>query len=112
MIELNGGIDRELPDATFDLDGTVFKMTVLETYTDWLTKQSVFDPMPSEITAAKQEWKNDNTEQKYNTHLGLLVRFFIEQVPGKSVSQLGEAAHIVANQQRHRRWNITASIIE
>ncbi|HTE22232.1 MAG TPA: hypothetical protein VK674_04295 [Candidatus Limnocylindria bacterium] len=112
MIELNGGINPDLPDATFDLDGTVFKMTVLEAYTDWLSQQSVFDPMPFEITAAKQEWKNDNTEQKYTAHLGQLVRFFIEQVPGKSVSQLNEAARIVANQQRHRRWNITTAIIE
>ncbi len=111
MIELNKGINTDLPDATFDLDGTVFKMTVLEAYVDWLSQQSVFDPLPSEITAAKQAWKEDNTEQKYTAHLGQLVRFFIEQVPGKSVSQLGDAARIVANQQRHRRWNITTSII-
>jgi phosphoserine phosphatase len=111
MIELNNGINPDLPDATFDLDGTVFKMTVLEAYTDWLSQQAVFDPMPAEITAAKQEWKNDNTEQKYTAHLGQLVRFFIEQVPGKSVTQLGEAARIVANQQRHRRWNVTTAII-
>lgn len=112
MIELNGGINPDLPDATFDLDGTVFKMTVLEAYTDWLSQQSVFDPMPSEITAAKQAWKNENTEQNYTAHLGQLVRFFIEQVPGKSVSQLGEAASIVAKQQRHRRWNVTTAIVE
>ncbi len=112
MIELNGGINPDLPDATFDLDGTVFKMTVLEAYTDWLSQQTVFEPMPAEITAARQEWKNDNTEQKYTAHLGQLVRFFIEQVPGKSISQLGEAARIVANQQRHRRWNITTAIID
>jgi phosphoserine phosphatase len=112
MIELNGGINPDLPDTTFDLDGTVFKMTVIEAYTDWLSQQSVFDPMPSEITAAKQAWKEDNTEEKYTNHLGQLVRFFIEQVPGKSVSQLNEAARIVANQQRHRRWNVTTAIIE
>jgi phosphoserine phosphatase len=112
MIELNGGINPELPDATFDLDGTVFKMTVLETYTEWLSQQTIFDPMPPEITSAKQVWKNENTEQNYTAHLGQLVRFFIEQVPGKSVSQLDEAARIVANQQRHRRWNVTTAIID
>lgn len=112
MIELNGGINPDLPDATFDLDGTVFKLTALEAYTDWLTQQSVFDPIPPEITAAKQEWKNDNTEKKYNAHLGMLVHFFVDQVSGESVSQLVEAARIVANQQRHRRWAITTSIIE
>ena len=112
MIELNGGINPELPDATFDLDGTVFKMTVLEAYTDWLSQQTVFDPIPPEVAAAKQAWKNENTEQNYTAHLGQLVRFFIEQVPGKPVSQLNEAARIVANQQRHRRWNVTTAIID
>jgi len=111
MIELNGGINPDLPDATFDLDGTVFKMTVLETYTEWLCDQSIFELLPPEIKAAKQAWKNDNTEQNYTKHLSKLVSFFIEQVPGKPVSQLSEAARIVANQQRHRRWNITTGII-
>ena len=111
MIELNGGINPDLPDATFDLDGTVFKMTVLEAYTEWLCGQSVFEPLPVEIRDAKQVWKNNNTEQSYAAHLGQLVRFFIEQVPGKSVTQLSEAARIVANQQRHRRWNVTTAII-
>jgi phosphoserine phosphatase len=112
MIELNGGINPDLPDATFDLDGTVFKLTILEAYTDWLCQQSIFEPMPPEIVAAKQDWKNDNTEEKYTAHLGRLVQFFIEQVPGKPVSQLLEAARIVATQQRHRRWNVTTAIIE
>lgn len=111
MIELNGGINPELPDATFDLDGTVFKLTVLEEYTKWLCEQSVFDPLPAEIIAAKQTWKNSNTEANYTSHLGKLVSFFIEQVPGKSVSQLAEAANIVANQQKHRRWNIATALI-
>lgn len=112
MIELNGGIDPDLPDATFDLDGTVFKMTVLEAYTQWLSEQAVFDPIPPEITEAKRVWKENNTEENYTAHLGQLVKFFVEQVPGKPVSLLDEAAHIVANQQRHRRWNITTAIID
>jgi phosphoserine phosphatase len=112
MIELNGGINPDLPDATVDLDGTVFKMTVLEEYTEWLSKERVFDPMPTDITAAKLAWKKNNTEQTYNTHLGKLVKFFIEQVPGKRVSMLNEAASIVARQQKDRRWNITTAIID
>lgn len=111
MIELNGGLASDLPDATFDLDGTVFKMTVLEAYTEWLCQQGIFEPLPADIKAAKQVWKHNNTESHYSNHLGKLVRFFIEQVPGKSVLQLSEAARIVANQQRHRRWNITTDII-
>lgn len=86
-------------------------MTVLEAYTEWLSQQSVFDPIPAEILAAKQVWKEDNTEQKYVTHMNKLVQLFIEQVPGKSISQLDEAANIVANQQKHRRWNTATAII-
>lgn len=112
MIQQGNGIDAKLPDATFDLDGTVFKMTVLESYTQWLCEQVVFDPLPPDITHAKLVWKEDNTENNYSAHLAKLVEFFIDQVPGKSVSQLDEAARIVANQQKHRRWNVTTALIK
>jgi len=112
MIELNNGINPDLLDATFDLDGTVKKFNTLEIYTERLCTQTIFDPLPSDIIAAKQAWKEDNTEQKYVDHMGMLVKFFIEQVPGKQVGQLTEAANIVAKQQKHRRWNITAAIIQ
>lgn len=111
MIELQK-INPDLPDAAFDLDGTVKKFNTLEVYTEWLCQQAVFDPLPQDIIAAKRAWKEDNTEQRYVDHTNKLVRFFIEQVPGKSVSQLTEAANIVAEQQRHRRWNITTAIIK
>ncbi len=71
-----------------------------------------FDPLPADIIAAKQAWKEDNTEQKYVGYTDKLVSFFIQQVPGKSVGQLTEAANIVAGQQRHRRWDITTAIIK
>lgn len=112
VIEINGGINPDLQDATSDLDGTVFKMTVLETYTEWLSREGVFDQIPAEIVTAKNAWKNDNTEQTYTVHLGLLVKFFVEQIPGKSVSLLTEAARIVAGQQMHRRWNVTTSLLD
>jgi len=112
MIELAGGINPSLPDATFDLDGTVFKMTVIEEYTNWLSGQGIFAPLPPEITAAKQVWKQNNTEGNYSAHLNQLVSFFISQVQGKSVNALSEAAIVVAEQQKHRRWNITTAIVE
>ena len=112
MIELNGGLNLKKPDATFDLDGTVFKMTVLEAYVDWLSDQGLFDSIPLEINLAKTAWKSNNTEQTYTNHLNMLVKFFIEQVPGKGVEQLQLAAEIVAQQQQHRRWNVTESIIK
>src|SRR5258706_15270503 len=103
MIELGSGIDEYLPDATVDLDGTVFKLTVLEEYTNWLCQEHVFTGLPDEIAIAKQVWKENNTEQNYKFHLGLLVGFFIEQIQNKSVKLLNEAAEEVARQQMHRR---------
>lgn len=87
-------------------------MTVLEVYVDWLTDQGLFDSIPPEINLAKTASKSNNTEQTYTDHLNMLVNFFIEQVPSKGVEQLQFAAEIVAQQQQHRRWNVTESIIK
>ncbi len=111
MIELRK-INPDLPDATFDLDGTVFKMNILETYIEWISKEHIINPIPTEIRKAKEVWKQHNTEENYNAHIRALVRFFIEQIPGKEVATLAEAAGIVARQQRHRRWGITVDIIK
>lgn len=105
------GVDKVKPDASFDLDGTVFKFTVLEQYTHWLCEQGIFRPLPDAVLDAKAEWKADNTEANYTSHLNLLVGFFVDQIPGKDVSTLEVAAEIVANQERHRRWNVTTGII-
>jgi phosphoserine phosphatase len=67
--------------------------------------------MPAKIEQAKKIWKAYDTEDTYNTHLNKLVAFFINQVQGKPVSTLREAANIVAGQQMHRRWNITEAIM-
>lgn len=104
--------DTGKPDASFDLDGTVFKLNVLETYTSWLSQQGVFEPLPPPVAEAKRVWKAANTESNYAAHLGLLVEFFIEQVAGKSVTTLHEAAQMVAAQQAHRQWNITTALID
>lgn len=105
-------IDAERPDASFDLDGTVFKFTVLEAYTDWLSEQGIFRPMPKDIVDSKVAWKQENTEASYTEHLGLLVDFFIKEVPGKSVEILTSAADTVADRERHRTWNATTSLVE
>lgn len=111
MIELSPGIDLSRKDATSDLDGTAKKFNTLEEFIICASSEGVFDPLPDDLIAAKQAWKEDDTEQKYTTHTGMIVRFFIEQVPGKSVDQLQELAEIVASQQKQRRWNIVTAII-
>lgn len=112
MIELGAGINPELEDATFDLDGTVFKFTVIEAYINWLCGQGIFDPLPPELTGLRKTWKIENTEVTYKPHLDQLVGFFIKQVEGKKVSLLAEAANIVATQENYRRWNVVEAIIE
>lgn len=111
MIELGTGIDLYRPDATFDLDGTVFKLTIIEEYTRWLSDQGIFETVPDEIILTKQIWKEENTEANYKAHLDQLVEFFIDQVQGKSINSLAREARAVAEQQMHRRWNITVAII-
>lgn len=104
--------DPSRPDAVFDLDGTVFKFTVLEQYVRWLCEQQVFAPLPPDIEEARLTWKRgENNEANYKSHTSKLVQFFIGQVAGKRTATLHQAAEIVANQTSYRRWDITRNII-
>lgn len=104
--------DPDRPDAVFDLDGTVFKFTVLEQYVDWLCQQQVFNPLPADIEEARLSWKsNENNEANYKKHLDKLVHFFIGQVAGQQTVTLDQAAEIVARQTSYRRWDITRNLI-
>ena len=104
--------DPNRPDAVFDLDGTVFKFTVLEQYVSWLCDQQVFAPLSSEIEDAKLTWKRDeNNEANYKDHTNKLVQFFIDQIAGKQTAMLDQAAEIVARQTSYRQWDITRNII-
>ena len=95
----------DLPDAVFDLDGTVFKFTVLEQYVKWLCEQQVFEPLPPDVEDARLRWKsNENNEANYKDHTYRLVQFFIGQVAGKQTATLHQAAEIVAGQTSYRRW--------
>ncbi len=112
MAIVTSELDPSKNDAVFDLDGTIFKFTVLEEYTKWLCAQAIFEPMPREVDQTKLVWKRANTEKNYNAHLKQLVLFFIAQIANKSVATLQEAANIVAAQQAHRQWEITRNIVE
>lgn len=104
--------DPEKPDAVFDLDGTVFKFTVIEQYINWLCNQQVFDPLPLEIEQSRKAWKQDhNNEENWKAHTTHLVDFFIGQIANKQVTTLVKAAEIVAAQTAYRKWDITRNLI-
>lgn len=104
--------DTSLPDAVFDLDGTVFKFTVLEQFILWLCAQGIFSRLPDSIESARLAWKRDgNTEASYKTHLSMLVEFFIGEIAQKETSVLHHAAAIVASQTSYRQWDVTRNLI-
>lgn len=110
MIDLAFRPDRA--DDACDIDGTYTKFTTLEQYTLWASREQLFDPLPHEISALKQAWRDNNDEANYNRHTAAIVEFFIAQVAGKAVSDLQTAAEIVARQQRGRTWDITRAIVK
>lgn len=108
----NSEFDPTKPDAVFDLDGTVFKFTVLEQYVTWLCDQQVFEPLSKDIEQSRLVWKSsENNEANYKEHTSKLVRFFIGQVAGKNTTTLQQAAEIVAGQTAYRQWDITRNLV-
>ena len=105
--------DPNRPDAVFDLDGTVFKFTVLEQFVNRLCAEAIFDPLPHEVEAARLTWKaGENNEANYKEHTSRLVRFFIGQVANQQTVLLRQVAESVAEQEAYRRWDITRNIID
>lgn len=111
MVQIIGEFDPAKPDASFDLEGVVFKMTVLEAFINQLGEHGVFDEVPEGITGLRRIWKGRNNEANFKAHLGAMVGFFLDQIPNKDVDQLKREAILCQQEHGDRQWNVTIDIL-
>lgn len=98
--------DRLPPAGIFDLDGTVFKSSILEKNIEVGIANGLFDSDKfHEIAAARSTWQIDNTEDNYLKYLDQLIGYYIDQIKGASESQIDEVAKITAEQQAERLFS-------
>ena len=89
------------PFAAFDIDGTLFKSSLVEKTTEQCIQDGLFCAEASdEIRAKRQQWQTSNNEGAYKAYLHSLVETFVQQINGVSVEQMDQVIQkIIAEQQ-------------
>ena len=89
------------PIAVFDIDGTIFRSSLLIEITDALIAQKVFEPEIEKVYAREfAAWRN--REASYDHYIGKVIDAFKQHLKGVPVQKLERAADaVVANMGRH-----------
>lgn len=93
------------PGAFFDVDGTIFKSSLLEKLVDEGVGQGIFTHDAFEhALKVKDEWQKSNNEGAYVAYLDLLVGSFVNSITGVSVATMQELTDDVVTNQVIRRF--------
>lgn len=77
------------PGAFFDIDGTVFKSSLLEKLVAEGLKQGVFlHEAFAKAYAVKEEWQRNNNEGTYVAYTDLLVGAYVASIAGVRVDKI------------------------
>ena len=105
-------MDRIKPFAAYDLDGTLFKSSVLEKATNIAVELSVFNGAAfDDANSTKEKWQIDNNEGTYNAYVKKLVDAFVGQMKGVRVDAFDEVVAELIRSQSVRRYKFTKELI-
>jgi HAD superfamily hydrolase (TIGR01490 family) len=100
----------EKPLAVFDIDGTIFRSSLLIEVTQELIKAGVFpESISSKYDREYAQWLD--RRGSYEIYLQKLVEAFKERLIGTGVTQLEEAAEKVIASSAHRTYRYTRDLI-
>jgi HAD superfamily hydrolase (TIGR01490 family) len=93
--------DKKDKVAIFDVDGTIFRSSLLIEVVDQLIRDGVF-PEEVQLTYAKQQEKWLDREGDYQSYIEAVVKAFRENIKGVHYGALADAAEtVVAAQWKH-----------
>ncbi|MDP2629169.1 MAG: haloacid dehalogenase-like hydrolase, partial [Candidatus Harrisonbacteria bacterium] len=97
--------------AVFDIDGTLFRNSLLIELHWKLVKEGIF---PSSVRSDVDElyWAWVNRERSYDEYIQRVVDSFHEQIKGKAVQTLNEIAARVVERQSKIVYVFTRDLIE
>jgi HAD superfamily hydrolase (TIGR01490 family) len=98
------------PVAIFDIDGTIFRSSLLIELTEQLIKAQVFPAsIEGQYTDDYHAWLD--RRGSYETYLKKLIEAFAEHVKGVKPVEVGAAAEQVLKQTRHQTYRYTRDLI-
>lgn len=100
------------PFVALDVDGTIFKSSLIEKVVDECIAAKVFDPDPfNEVSANRRRWQVDNNEEVYQTYLRNLVSAFVTQMSGVEVEEFNRVTTAMIEQHAVRKFAFPRRLI-
>jgi HAD superfamily hydrolase (TIGR01490 family) len=104
-------IDGKRPVAVFDIDGTVFRSSLLIELVESLIERGIFPNEARETYAIPQEeWLNRSGE--YGTYIKKVVEAFAHHIKGKEYGQVADVAGEIIEAKRLRTYRYTRDLIK
>ncbi len=97
--------------AIFDVDGTIFRSSLLIQVVNRLIEKKVFPPSTRRIYEREYErWLN--REGDYDAYIGAVVEAFVGHLRGVHYSELANAAEEVVDEQSKRVYRYTRDLLK
>jgi len=112
---MSGGTIRRMKDkrrvAVFDVDGTIFRSSLLIQVVNRLIEKEVFPTSTRRVYEREYErWLN--REGDYDEYINAVVRAFVKHLKGVHYSALADAAEEVVDEQSKRVYRYTRDLLK
>jgi HAD superfamily hydrolase (TIGR01490 family) len=98
------------PIAVFDIDGTVFRSSLLIELVEALVVQGIYPPEARETyAAAREEWLNRSGE--YEKYIKKVVEAFAHHIKGKEYGEVADIAGEIIEAKKQRTYRYTRDLI-
>lgn len=103
-------MDQKRPVAVFDIDGTLFRSSLLIELVDRLILRGVFpEEARTEYERAQEEWLDRKSD--YEPYIGKVVSTFAKHLKGIPYGDVADAAGEVIEEMKHRTYRYTRDLI-
>lgn len=104
-------MEQERPVAAFDIDGTVFRSSLLIELVDRLVDREVFpEAARAYYTRAREEWLDRQGD--YGPYVKKVVTSFATYAKGVPYGDVADVAGEVIEEMRHRTYRYTRDLIQ
>jgi HAD superfamily hydrolase (TIGR01490 family) len=99
------------PIAVFDIDGTVFRSSLLVELVETLVDRGVYPKEAREVyAAAHEDWLNRTGE--YGPYIHKVVEAFARYIQGKEYGQIADVAGEIIESKKNRTYRYTRDLIQ
>ena len=104
-------MNRKKPIAVFDIDGTIFRSSLLIQLNDALVKQGVFpESARDSVLGAREAWLD--RAGSYDNYINTIVQLYARDVKGTRVADIRRVSRIVISEQKHRVYVFTRELVK